>query len=46
MQEANPQRKEWLNEKGHIRVREQIRTDARYPMRKAIAVHSSVAANH
>ena len=43
MQETNPRRKERLSGKGHIRLREQIETDARYPIRNAIAGYSELA---
>ena len=36
MQETNARRKARLNDKCHIRLREQMDTDARYQMRKAI----------
>ena len=40
MQETNPRRKESLSGKGHIRLGEQMQTDARYPIRNAIAAYS------
>ena len=43
MQEANPGRKERPSGKGHIRLREQMKTDARYPIRNAIAGYSKLA---
>jgi hypothetical protein len=43
MQEANPRGKERLSGKGHIRLREQMETDARYPMRNAIAGYFKLA---
>ena len=43
MQETNPREKERLSGKGHIRLREQIETDARYPIWNAIAGYSELA---
>jgi hypothetical protein len=43
MQETNSREKERLSGKCHIRLREQIETDARYPIRNAIARYSELA---
>jgi hypothetical protein len=43
MQETNPRRKERQSGKGHIRQREQMKTDARYPIRNAIAGYPQLA---
>jgi hypothetical protein len=43
MQETNPRRKKRLSGKGHIRLREQLETDDRYPIRNAIAGYSTLA---
>jgi len=43
MQETNPRRKERLSGKGHIRLREQIETNDRYPIWNAIARYSELA---
>jgi hypothetical protein len=43
MQEINPRRKERPGGKGHIRLWEQMKNDARYPIRNAIAGYSKLA---